>query len=282
MDTVLANGDDILALSADDDTIRLRETIAPFDASSIVRTPPRARRPERILVLGWNERGRFIIRELDQYVAPGTEIVVVDHVDRSSDVERIRTAVSNSMPTFHQARTTSREVLDALDVTRFDSVIVLADSTLDVQQADARTIMTLVHLRDITSGRSAVNIVTEMLDERNRSLAAADGINDFIISNTIISLLLTQIAENRDLHAVFRDLFDAAGSELYLKPVTDYVRIGGPISMATLVRAASERNEIAVGLKIRSGSDWAVRLNIPKSEQLTLSADDMVVVVAED
>lgn len=282
METVIAAGDSIIALSADDDTIVLRSEQAAIDGSQVARRTLRTPVSERILVLGWNERGRFIIRELDEYVVEGTEIVVVDHVDRSEDVENIRKNVKRSRPSFRQSRTTSRSVLDELDVPSFNSVIVLADTTLDVQQADARTIMTLIHLRDITSAFPTVNIVTEMLDERNRSLASTDGINDFIISNTIVSLLLTQIAENQDLHAVFRDLFDAAGSELYLKPITEYISPTHQYTMATLVYAAAQCNEIAIGLKCKVNGEWAVRLNIPKSETLTFSNDDLVVVIAEN
>ncbi len=282
LDSVIAEGDSIIALSADDDTIVLRDAPAHVQTHQVATGIQRARAVERILVLGWNERGRFIIRELDEYVIDGTEIVVVDHIDRSADVATIQNSVQHSRPSFIQARTTSRDVLDSLNVASFNSVIVLADTSLDVQHADARTIMTLIHLRDITAGAHSVNIVTEMLDERNRSLASTDGLNDFIISNTIISLLLTQIAENQDLHAVFRDLFDAAGSELYLKPITEYIAESTQYSMATLVYAATQRSEIAIGLKCKVNGEWAVRLNIPKSETLSFSEEDLVVVIAEN
>jgi hypothetical protein len=121
-----------------------------------------------------------------------------------------------------------------------------------------------------------------MLDERNRSLATEDNTNDFIISNTIVSLLLTQIAENRDLHAVFRDLFDAAGSELYLKPAEDYVQLDAAVTMATVCASASRKNEVAVGYKVLNNGRWDVALNRPKSETMTFSRGDSIVVVAED
>ncbi|MBK7185149.1 MAG: hypothetical protein IPH85_04345 [Ignavibacteria bacterium] len=125
-------GDSIIARRCD--TIVLREQRASINESMVARRLQRTPASERILVLGWNERGRFIIRELDEYVVEGTEIVVVDHVDRAEDVEIIRKNVKRSRPSFRQSRTTSRSVLDELDVPSFNSVIVLADTTLDVQQ----------------------------------------------------------------------------------------------------------------------------------------------------
>ena len=236
-------------------------------------------------MLGWGDRARYILRELDAYVQQGTRILVVDERDHSDQIFALQAKLQNITVTFHRGSTTSREVLDDLNVRSFSSVMVLADTTRDVQEADARTLMTLIHLRDIvgvgTDHEAPVNIVTEMLDERNRALAATDGINDFIISNTIVSLLLTQIAENRDLYAVFRDLFDAAGSELYLKPADDYVALNADVTFATVVEAATQRSEIALGVKSIVCGRWLVELNIPKSKTIRLSEGDMVVVVAE-
>jgi hypothetical protein len=39
--------------------------------------PVREQPPERTLILGWNRRAPIIINELDQYVAPGSEVMVV-------------------------------------------------------------------------------------------------------------------------------------------------------------------------------------------------------------
>jgi hypothetical protein len=286
--TVLNDRDSVIALSADDDTIILRPSHMPappvqqdlFSPSDVARPLP-----ENILVLGWNERGRFIIKELQEYVHPGTTICIVDHIDRSSDVRALQAITDRYTLSHRIGRTTARTMLDSLDLCSFSSVIVLADTSVSIQQADAKTLMTLVHIRDIISkGASAhvVNIVTEMLDERNRSLATEDNTNDFIISNTIVSLLLTQIAENRDLHAVFRDLFDAAGSELYLKPAEDYVQLDAAVTMATVCASASRKNEVAVGYKVLNNGRWDVALNRPKSETMTFSRGDSIVVVAED
>jgi ion channel POLLUX/CASTOR len=126
---------------------------------------------------------------------------------------------------FVHADTTSRAVIDALQITSFDSIQVLcyADE-LEIQEADAQTLITLLHLRRICdeTGKD-VKIVSEMLDIRNRDLAVVTKANDFIVSDKLISLLMSQVSENKYLMSVFDDLFDAEGSEIYLKPVSNYV-----------------------------------------------------------
>lgn len=284
MDTVIGRGDAVIALSKDDDTVLLRQGAAPtVDTTAIVMHAASPRHAEHILVLGWNERGRFIMRELDQYVAAGTTLHLIDGEDHEAALDDLRRDMKNITLHATIGMTTSRAVLDAANIHSFDSVIVLADTRRDVQEADARTLMTLIHLRDIAARHGKdINIVTEMLDDRNRALATMDSTNDFIVSNKITSMLLTQIAENSELYDVFRDLFDAEGSELYLKPSGDYVTPGREVNFATVVAAAGRRGEVAVGIKRYIGDKAEVRVNIPKSERLTFRPGDMIIVLAED
>ena len=46
----------------------------------------------------------------------------------------------------------------------------------------------------------------------------------------LVSLALVQIDENKGLGKVFNSLFDPAGAEIYLKPVTNYVDTAQPLN----------------------------------------------------
>ncbi len=69
-----------------------------------------------------------------------------------------------------------------------------------------------------------------MLDIRNRRSAEVSQADDFIVSDKLVSLLLTQVAENKQLHAVFQDLFISDGSEVYLWPASQYVRLDSAVN----------------------------------------------------
>ncbi len=69
-------------------------------------------------------------------------------------------------------------------------------------------------------------MVSEMIDIRNRNLADVTRADDFIVSDKLISLMLAQISENKQLNAVFTDIFDPEGSEIYLKPANAYIETG--------------------------------------------------------
>jgi ABC-type transporter Mla MlaB component len=175
-------------------------------------------------------------------------------------------------------------VLDALEPQSYNHVIVLCYSDiLPVQRADARTLVTLLHLRDMVEHTGETfTITSEMLDDRNRELAEVTKADDVIVSDKLISLLLTQISENRHLTAVFDELFSAEGSELYMRPAGDYLRLGEPTTFGTLVESASRRGEVAIGYRDVSGRGGLMVVNPPKSERIELTDADRVVVLAED
>ena len=184
--------------------------------------------------------------------------------------------------------TTSRSVLDELNVDSFNHVVVLCESDdREPEMADARTLLTLLHLRDIgaASGRP-FTIVSEMLDERDRELAEVARADDFIVSVRVLSLLLAQIAETPELADVFRELFDAEGAEVYLRDAAAYVVVDREIGFATLQASAQARGEIALGYRVFAHADdkargYGVVLNPGQDARVTFGSQDKVVVLAE-
>ena len=91
-----------------------------------------------------------------------------------------------------------------------------------------------------------------MLDLRNRALAEVTHADDFIVSARLVSLLMAQVSENTQLNAVFADLFDVAGSEIYLRPAREYLEPGVEVTYATIVASARRRNEVAIGVRTQA------------------------------
>ena len=290
METRLEAGDQLVVIAEDDDTIHLSGKAEPgINPQAIRLRAPAAPAPERTLILGWNRRAPAIVNELDQYVAPGSEATLVaDYADGEAEIAR-RCAPKNQTVHYRVGDTTDRRTLDELNISSYKHVIVLSYAdTLEPQAADARTLITLLHLRDIAehSGQS-FSIVSEMLDNRNRALAEVTHADDFIVSDKLISLMLSQVSENKHLNAVFADLFDPEGSEIYLKLASDYVAPGQPVNFYTVVEAARQKGETAFGYKLKAHSGdadkaYGVVVNPKKSQTLTFSEWDRIVVLAEN
>ncbi len=286
-ETEISAGDALVLIAEDDSSIALSEIADPdVSADAIRKPPPRDQRPERTLILGWNDRGSTMVDQLNRYVPPGSEITVVAPED--TGVPARFDGLEHQTVSSRAGDTSDRRTLDGLDVHSYDNVIVLshADGSRG-DDADSKTLVTLLHLREIAeqSGRN-FSIVSEMLDDRNRELAEIARADDFIVSDRLVSLMMCQVSENKEYSAVFEELIDPSGSELYLKPADEYVDRGVPLTFYTVVEAARRRGEVAVGYRVgKEAGDprrsYGVRLNPDKSRRITLAKGDRVIVLAE-
>ncbi len=290
MDYVFEKGDQVIAITEDHSTLVLAKQSPPAPDMSAISIGERTKSgKERTLILGWNEKGGAIITELDKYVAAGSEVLVVSEDESSeAEIKALIPSLSRQKIEYRTANITASATIKSLDVPSFDHIILLCYNHLDVQEADAQVLISLLHLRNLseTSGKQ-FSIVSEMRDIRNRALAEIAKADDFIVSDKLISLLLSQISENKQLEKVFKDLFQDEGSEIYLKPVKDYIVTGKPMNFYTVMEAAAQRNETAIGYKIASLSNdsskaYGVNCNPKKSESLTFSENDKIIVLAED
>jgi hypothetical protein len=229
-----------------------------------------------------------VLRELDAYAADGSETTVLGATDPAEVLAEIDGDLNHMKLTVQAGDITDRGVLERLDVSSFDQVIVLSETEGRTQEmADARTTVALLYLRDIQRGAAVkVPITSEILEIQNQALASVAEPDDFIVSNTLISLLVSQVAENPYLKGVFDKLFTSQGHELYLRPATDYVQ-AGDLPFAVVSEAALRRGEIAVGYRRAetardAAQGFGVVLNPSKQGRVTLGAQDKIVVLADN
>lgn len=289
MDTPIRPDHKAVVVAVNRQSIRIRkgprETV---DLSAICASQPHVSTPKRILMLGWNRRGPAIAYELSRYVIAGSELLIVaDAPQMETEAGRIVGAFPSLFVSTLVKDTTREATLAPLDVTSFDHVIVLGyTDSMNAQSADTRTLVTLLQLRKLSDAAGKrINVVSEMLDARNRALAEVTRADDFVVSNQLVSLMLAQASENRYISAIFQDLLDEEGSEVYIRPVTDYVTIGTPVSFYTIIEAARRRGEVAFGHRLTSveGADRrmaGVVVNPPRHEVRRYAEGDAVVVLA--
>ena len=285
MDATIGADDALIVIAEDDDKIRPASAKPKVKTAALRTATPKPRAPERTLVLGWNSRGAMVVSELDKYAMPGSALTIIADDDApADDLAALEAPLTN-----HDVRTVrgdinDRRVLNTVGVSGYQHIITLSYAEKrGVQEADAITLVTLLHLRDIEEKLGdSFSVVSEMLDARNQKLAEVTGTDDFIVSEDLISLLLAQLAENKALGPVFEDLFDADGAEIYLKDAAAYVATGEPVDFFTVVEAARRRGEIAIGYDVaEKGTARKPKLNPKKSARVTFAAGDRVVVIAD-
>ncbi len=291
MDTVLTENDKILAISEDDDTI-IPSGKTNFDIKNefiIQKQRQSSVSVEKNIILGWNQRAAQLIYELDEYVEKGTSLTVVcinENIDEK--INDVRKKVKNQQINIKQADYSKRKALIDLNITSFDNVLVLSNDFMKPQEADALTILSLIHIRNLAEQNNVnLNIISEMYDQKNRELAEVTEADDFIISHDLISRMLAQVSETKDLKFVFDALFDSEGSEIYLKDAKNYVQTYEPVNFYTILEAACQKNETAIGYRIvehsyNSDQYYGIVINPKKSEKITFDNDDKIIVLSED
>ena len=290
MTTVFNSGDSVIAISEDDDTIKLSgKTSFDIQENFFNRMADKPASIERTLILGWNGRGTRIIEELDNYVASGSEVMIVaDDVDIAEDIADLKQSLSKIKIVYQKGDINDKTTLVNLKTELYDHIILLSYTDIDVQESDAKTLICLLHLRNLSEkANKDYSIVSEMLDIRNRELGVVAKADDFIVSDNLISLMLSQLSENKDLKKVYDVLFEAEGSEIYLKPVSRYVKTGQAVNFYTVLESAAQLNETAIGYRISSLSGdsdkhFGVAVNPNKANSVKFSEDDFIIVVAED
>ena len=282
-DRVLAAGEELIVIAEDDSTIVLGD-LGHADAALVTGIAAEDATPERVLIIGSHSQLPLIVSELDEYTAPGSHVTIVSDrkLPKLGAIEHIELDLRTG-PTWDRA------LLESLAPEAYDHILVLAyRDHLDAEAADSRTLITLLHLREIAAelGRD-FNIVSEMLDDRNRRLAEVTKADDFIVSDNIISLMMAQISENAALNEVYTQLFSSEGSEIYLRPAEWYVTLGEPVDFYTVVEGASRRGETAFGYRdvTPEGSGdgkAAIHVNPEKSVKHMYEQGDLIIVLAED
>jgi hypothetical protein len=300
LDATLAADDEVLIVAEDDSSIEYKPTPVMIPKAREIPDRRVERQVERQLLLGWSYKAPIIIEEYADYVLEGSEVDVVvknapaalEQTVRSLDGRNgVRVTLIDNDPLVS-------EELASLNPFTYNNVIILPQKPqldADPERIDAETIIVLLHLRKQLmalkdSGVSVrTKLITEVLDSANRELVSHAGVDDFIISNRMVSMVFAQISEEPGIEQVYDNLFQEEGSEIYVKPAELYfAELPVTCRFGDLMRVAQKRGgEIAIGYKLKrldhdASANYGVELIPPKDQEITLGPDDSLVVVSED
>ena len=289
-DVVLAAGDRVIAISEDDDTLVLAASPTHTPRADIVArvTPPLA--PDHLLMVGWNDLSPRMLAHLARSVPDGSTVdVVVDPKLVTIQPGEVQ-STGNLKVSVSEADTSRieplREVLDARD---YERIVLVGYRKLAPPDADARTLLGLVHARrilDADHGNHGTSIVAELLEPRSVELGRVANPDDFVVSERLTSLLLAQLSENGELDEVFAELLDGTGVEVTMRPIARYLdeaaMTGAPVQWRDIVRAAALLGEAPIGTMVPgSGVGFGgVRINPAASEAVEVTPHAQVIVVA--
>jgi len=287
---------ELLILASDDSTIEF----LPGEVATHTLPQPGAgvvdQHVEHQLIIGYSDKLATIAREYADYVLDGSSMDIALRQPDPELIDRVE-ELNLSIPSMdiRVVADNSRNIDDFVDLQPFeyDNIIILSQTSGESSEEwiDSETLLILMQLSRVFANRpgsSSTKLIAEILDTRNRELVTRTGVSEFIISNSLISRMVAQVSEDPGINSVYDNLFDEAGSEVYVKALDLYVDGGaGRISFGDLMEAAQARNEIAIGVKLgryeaNAEANFGVQLIPAKDHVFDLEAGDCLVVVSED
>ena len=262
----------LLVFSQESDSARLLGE-AP-DAEEIRASELKSETHAGVVVIGYNEALPVLLEELPENVS--NVRLVCRGIDEESRAELLEIAAQRGMEIDWCARDPRAPRVLTEIARSAEHVVVLSDHERDAEQADMDTIFLLLNLRDLRQRFDlGFNITVEMRLEHNQRLVSHGEHIDFLVSSSMSSLILAQLAENPELIGVFREILSNEGNELYLKSVRQ-MQIAGAYPVSALRRMMLSRGYILLGyLDARQRS----RFDLALDEVLTLTEEDNLIVL---
>ena len=277
MDTVIGEKDGVVLLEEDDGAYEYHEPRAADITHIAEGERAAARSSDHLIVLGSNNKLPGILAEYDRYVPPHTRVTVVDNELSESglgEYENLEISVCSEK--------INRRLLTRFVESNHSNLLLLNDDSLEPEASDSQTLLRLILLRDIADKLDKpFTITTEMCNADNQRLASQARVDDFVIGTDFISRLMAQIAEDPRIKPLIDDLLDEDGSELYLKPIGDYVAVGQEVDGYVLTESAARRGEVFIGYRRFEGDRTAI-LNPCKDEKIVFDERDFIAVIAEN
>lgn len=282
MDTVFENGDRVIHLVEDDGVAKPLEAPPVLQIETYkTKEANRERNPFCLLILGYNEKLQSLLAEFDDFLDERASITIaceeIPEEIKAEEQKHVYTVQTMNVKIY------DLEELKALIRQDTKNILLLNEGNCSPEESDQKIILLLLLIRSILAKHNwNVSITSEMNLVENQKLMQIANVNDFVIGSTITSLITTQVSENRNLLDVFVNMLVSDGSEFYMKPAQYYVKLNEEVDYFILTEIAKEKNEILVGIKRVHQGQNEIILNPVKSEKVTLTETDYLIVLAEE
>ncbi|MBR2066755.1 MAG: hypothetical protein IJ875_00570 [Solobacterium sp.] len=276
---------DRLILIAHDDSVTALQDKASVKEEAFQREPNPDEEASTILVLGYSDLLKQIILEEDAYVAPNSTLIIAAEPGKiDTNFLPDNTQLKNLTIETQECKIYSRTILERLMAKKPTSIILIADTELSSEEADARTLMLQLQLTDIEKEVGlSIPLTIEMNSTRNQKLSQLMRATDFVVSSRITAKMMAQIAEERHKKDILNDLLSEGGSNISMKPITRYVLTNEPVDFYTLGASAARYDEIAIGYKkMAEDGSFTIEVNPRSKAPLQFSENDDLIVVAKD
>lgn len=277
-DTRFEKGDQLISIAENAQSYQFIKE--PFKSyAPTFKNAPYVHTGRKILTIGFNKSTPYVIKDMEKNVGEDSSLVML--VPTESAKDKLLSKHPESMFEDFKVQvgnTFSRQVLEELNLTDFDTIAIFANQDLTEEDADAESLMTLLHIHNLLEGKKKKpSVVIEIEEAQNTEALAYVNVDDFLVSHILISKIMTQIAENRVAHQVIEELVSDSGPEFYLRRANTYIKDSESLPLRAYKEAALAKNQIMVGYKL---DQHPVILNPDFTETIPFGPKDRIVIVS--
>jgi len=292
-ETRINKGDALIILADDDSTIHYSDQRLYQSGKVDVLKNQLVRQKKKTLILGWHYVATYFIREAYEYLLKGSSFDIMFNQpgeNLGASVESLKKMYPGFEINLIDANPLNYEHLEAAHPEQYDNIIILSQSLEEKSpdKIDSDTLIILLLLRKKIKDFKKTNIITQVLNSENQEIITQTDVDDFIISNKLITMIMAQISEDPLIKLFYDDIFSEEGSEIYVKPITLYFE-SFPVtkSFIDIIMVAGCRDEICLGIqkgdkKKRLDLNFGVELNISKDNMIIINENDYLIVLAEN
>jgi hypothetical protein len=300
LDRELDADDEIVFVAPSLKSVRRRNDAPPDPSAASTSLEPWSFEPRgessecHLMFVGWSHLLAPILRELASYQRETFRVTLVTELDPDACRDRLRLdfdQLDNLTVRCRRSGIDHPEAVERLHPETFDNIVLLSSELVDDPlMSDADTIMAFTqlrrHLEERVDEDEMPSFAVELNDEDNRALFRFEAYHDVIMTQEIISHLLSQVGVRRALAWVYEELFTQDGPEVGMAPVGDFFEtpLESGHTFEDLQNYCLQRETIALGVRYRHPSDANdrhIHLNPARDEPLELTAEDRVVLLSE-
>jgi len=277
--------EDQLIVIAEDDNLKLEFSIMDNLNNSlnklIIEDQSNVKKENlSILVIGWSSLGEQIINNATPFLGEGAKLTYLYNCNYIKSEPSIKDFISETE--FIRYTENKEEIIkDLILKYQFDVILILGyDDIFSAQKSDANALLVNAYVTNLlnSEGLNDIRVILKLTDGSKKDLIMDNKFNELIVSDSLSSLIITQIADNQELWSIFEELFSDTGKKINVSPISDYDLTNKDLELSVydLIFLSLKRNQNFIGYIVKD----KLFLNPIKNEKIEMNDSLSIVYIS--
>ncbi|MEN8827009.1 MAG: hypothetical protein ABF264_01415 [Flavobacteriales bacterium] len=272
---VIAEDDtNVLDYKPADNVLKILDSLSvPKDEMSISEKESKS-----ILVLGWSELGQLIVDSAISFLGEESELFFIYNDNLINSKPNVN--ASNSKTTLIQCSENEHiQIENLISENNFDIILILGyDDVYSAEVSDTYAMMKNIFVKSYLDNNSETRIILHLNDGAKKNLISSEIESEFIVSDVLSALMITQLADNPLLRGIFEELFSDEGLKINLRPYENDSGLenGQLVLIEDLIIESIKKDETFIGCVVNG----QLFLNPKKNQKIEFNESILRIVIS--